>query len=319
MKRWALLLGLALVLAGCSSGEEPPPVVKPVAALDGSYIVEYDGTGTTNGAPVLGQSSGKAGWVFQTACDEDSCVAAGGMIADPENPGAPLKDARVADYVDGRWVMIHRSENVVTCTGPNGEELRADGWSIWDIAIAPDMSLRPTITTVGVGDCPSVNVVTPVMTRVADRLPEFPVPDPTQQPPRTVAAATGFHGSYTSTRTRRGQDAEPEVADRNVRTYCLRTGDRCATTATTPGEPGAEFAHLSVFTFGDGKFVRSTIPLPSPCADGVPGAATEAQTLNLPAGTENPFPEVRGAVVKNFTAGCAGAEEYDVVYALRPA
>ncbi len=320
MNRWVAALCAILVLAGCSPRDEQPPAVEPTAALDGSYVVEYDGVGTRNGAPALGLNTGKSGWVFRTACDEDGCVATGGAVADPANPGAPLENPQVADYVDGSWVMVTMRENAVTCTGSHGEEFRADGWVIWDIAIAPDKSLHPTVTTVGAGDCPSVSVVTPTMTRLGDPVPEFPAPDPAQQPARQVPAAAAFHGPYTLTKTRRGQDGEPEVADRDVATYCLRTGDRCVTAVSTPGEPGKPFAHLSIFKFADGSFVRSTVPLPSPCADGMVGVASEVQTLHLPAdSSSNPLRELTGELVRTFTAGCPGVEEYDIAYAQRPA
>ncbi|OAN32623.1 hypothetical protein [Mycolicibacterium iranicum] len=323
--RWgAAAAGLILltVLGGCSAQDEPERrAVEPLVNLDGSFIVEYDGTGTANGAPAAGLTEGKAGWVFRSSCDENRCVAAGGEIADPNNPSAPLQNPRVADYVDGRWVMVNFTENSAACTGPNGEQFTGDVWAIWDIVIAPDMTLAPTITQVGTGNCPSVSTLTPTMTRAGDPLPEFPAPDPSAQPPRQISPAAAFRGSYTLTKARRGDPpGEPEVADIGVATNCLRTADRCVTTATIPGEPGKTNAFLGVYEFADGKFVRTMVPLPADCADGRAGIAAETETLTLPSSAaSNPLSELTGELTATFTAVCPGSIVYDVAYAIRPA
>lgn len=322
--RWGAMVATILlsVLAGCSADGEPEPkAVEPLVNLDGSFIVEYDGTGTANGAPATGLTEGKAGWVFRSSCDENRCVAAGGEITDPNNPAAPLQNPRVADYVDGRWVMVNFTENSAACTGPNGERFTGDVWAVWDIAIAPDMTLTPTVTQVGTGDCPSISTLTPIMTRAGDALPEFPAPDPSAQPPRQVAPASAFRGNYTLTKTRRGgQPGEPEVTELGVATNCLRTTDRCVTTATVPGEPGGTNAFLGVYEFADGKFVRTMVPLPAACVDGRSGIAAETETLSLPTdATSNPLRELTGELTATFTSGCPGAVVYDVAYVLAPA
>lgn len=196
-----------------------------------------------------------------------------------------------------------------------------DVWAIWDIAIAPDMTFAPTVTQVGTGDCPSVSTLTPTMTRAGDPLPEFPAPDPSAQPPREVSPAAAFRGGYTLTKTRRGDPpGEREVTDIGVATNCLRTADRCVTTATIPGEPGKTNAFLGVYEFADGNFVRTMVPLPADCADGRTGTAAETETLALPAdATSNPLRELTGELTATFTAVCPGSVVYDVAYALRPA
>lgn len=320
--RWGAAAAGVMLLGGCSAQGEPEQrAIDPLVNLDGSFIVEYDGTGTANGAPATGLTEGKAGWVFRSSCDENRCVAAGGEIADPSNPSAPLQNPRVADYVDGRWVMVNFTENSAACTGPNGERFTGDVWAIWDIAIAADMTLEPTITQVGTGDCPSVSTLTPTMTRAGDALPEFPAPDPSAQPPQQASPAAGFRGNYTLTKTRRGTErGEPDVTDVAVATNCLRTADRCVTTATVPGEPGKPNAFLGVYEFADGKFVRTMVPLPAACGDGRAGVAAESETLTLPAdAAPNPLPELTGELTATFTAGCPGAVGYDVAYRLRPA
>jgi len=179
MYRFAAAACVGAMLTGCSSeaGTTNAGPAEPEAALDGSYVVEWDGTGTKNGAPADDLNKSRNGWVFRTACDDSGCVAAGGSIADTANPSAPLKNVRVADYVDGRWSMVYFTEDALTCDGPNGAKYTSDGWTIWDIAISPDGTLAPTVTLVGTDDCEVVNVQSPTMTRTGDPLPGFPLPE----------------------------------------------------------------------------------------------------------------------------------------------
>lgn len=321
VRRWIVALCCVLALAGCSGGDEERATVTPLVSLDGSYVVEYDGTALVNGATGTGRIDGKVGWVFRTACDGDGCVAAGGSIVDPANPTAPLQNPRVADYLDGRWTMVNLTENSVSCTGPGGEKLTADGWAVWDIGIADDMTLAPTVTTIGTGDCPSVSVATPTMTRVGDPLPDFPAPDPAAQPAREVPAAAAFRGEYTVTTTRRGQPARAETDRRDVVTNCLRSEDRCVTTAVTPGAPGAVYAELSVYESIDGAIRRESVSLPWPCEDDASrGFASESETLVLPTdAAADPLPTLTGELVRTFTTVCPGVAEYDVAYAVAAA
>lgn len=319
-----------MVLAGCSSdagsgsasspGSEPgdgKPIVQPAVALDGSYVVAWDGTGTKNGAPADDMNKARNGWVFRTACDENRCVATGGSIVDPNNPIAPLKNVRVADYVDGRWLIVNVNEGAATCDGPAGEKYTSDGWTIWDIAIAPDKTLTPTVTTVGTNDCPFVNVMSPTMTRVGDLLPGFPLTDPADQPQGKLPAAAAFRGAYTVTRTRRGQTAPREVTNHEVQTSCLRAEDRCVTTSTSRREPGAPFAEMLVYQFADDTFGRTSAPAGRPCDGGPEGMASEAETLPLSsAAPSDPLKVLTGERVTTFTSGCGGSVVDDVTYEL---
>lgn len=313
----------ALLLAGCSSGLGPDPaerrpVVQPAVALDGSYVVTWDGTGTRNGAPADDLNKAKNGWVFRTACDQNGCVATGGSIVDPKNPTAPLKNVRVADYVDGRWVMVNVAEDAASCVGPDGAKHTSDGWSIWDIAVSGE-TLSATVTTVGTDDCPSVDVMTPTFTRVEDALPGFPIPDPADQPPRATPAAAAFRGDYTLTRTRRDQPDAKAVTNHRVETSCLRGEDRCVTTSihNDDGDATVPFTEFTVYQFADGAFGRTSASADRTCDGGSAGIAAESETLPLPsAATSTPLRSLTGEVVATFTGGCAGRVVDDVQYAL---
>ena len=318
-----------MVLTGCSSdagsGSEPGtttqrgPTVQPEAPLDGSYVVDWDGTGTKNGAPADDLNKARNGWVFRTDCDESACVAAGGSIADPNNPSAPLKNVRVADYVDGRWSMVYFTEDAISCDGPNGAKYTSDGWTIWDIAIAPDKTLTPTVTLIGTADCAVINVQSPTMTRAADPLPDFPVPDPADQPERTPQAAAAFHGTYKVTRTRRDRPDMHEIANHEVETNCLRAEARCVTTSTSrePREPSTPYQQLWVYQFADGAFARNSVAASRPCDEGRDGVAAESETLPLSSDAASaPLRTLTGERVTTFTGGCEARVIDDIKYEL---
>jgi hypothetical protein len=64
MYRLAAAACVGAKLTGCSSNRAPS--VEPAVALDGSYVVEWDGTGTKNGAPADDLNKSRNGWVFRT-------------------------------------------------------------------------------------------------------------------------------------------------------------------------------------------------------------------------------------------------------------
>jgi hypothetical protein len=328
MYRLAVATCVGVVLAGCSSdagsGSGPgttqrAPSIEPAVALDGSYVVEWDGTGTKNGVPADDLNKARNGWVFRTACHDSGCVATGGSIADTANPSAPLKNVRVADYVDGRWSMVYFTENALTCDGPNGAKYTSDGWTIWDIAITPEKTLAPTVTLIGTDDCEVVNVQSLSMTRTGDPLPDFPLPDPAGQPRRSaLPPAAAFNGTYTVTRTRRDRPDVQEVTNHEVQTNCLRAEARCVTTSTSSDarEPATPY-QFWVYQFADRTFARRSAAAGRTCEDGRDGVATASDTLPLPSDAASaPLRTLTGERITTFTAGCDARLVEDIEYQL---
>jgi hypothetical protein len=64
MYRFAAAACVGAMLTGCSSeaGTTNAGPAEPEAALDGSYVVEWDGTGTKNGAPADDLNKSGNGW-----------------------------------------------------------------------------------------------------------------------------------------------------------------------------------------------------------------------------------------------------------------
>jgi hypothetical protein len=287
--------------------------------LDGSYVVAWDGTGTRDGVPADDLYKARNGWVFQSDCGVDGCVATGGSIVDTANPTAPLKNLRVADYADGRWSMVYVSAGAASCVGASGQKYTADVWTSWDIAVAPDKSLATTVTTMSTDECASVDVMSPTMTRSGDPLPGFPLPDPAGQPPIEPAPASAFHGQYTVTLAPRDRPDGKATVTVEVATSCLREGDRCVTSAISeePAEPGSPFARATVYEFADGVFTRAYDAGGQPCPGGGEGSAVVTERLTLPpAQTSDPLRVLSGERVTTYAGGCQGSFTSDVEYAL---
>lgn len=316
-----------VVLAGCAPAQDgasapsttvgettsrpTPAFTPPAVTLDGLYVIEWTGSGTRNGVAVDDLRREKNGWAFRTACDDDGCVATGGGIPDPAKPQTPLAAVRVADYADGHWTMVWSVESGPSCTGADGVTYSAPGWSIWDIAVDAAGTLTPTVTLVGAGDCPYIEVHRPIMTRSEETLGGVPVPDPAKQPARIASAAAGFTGAYTLTRTPRGRPGAAQVANHQVATHCLRTETRCVTTSVNSKAP----EDFSVLQFDGNGFGRRTAGVSEPCAAGGTGVAEVVETLK-PDGTAAPLRTVSGQRVATFGAGCRGSVTDDVEYAL---
>jgi hypothetical protein len=322
----ALLVAcLALAVTGCSSGDvasSPPSspaestsADRPTVTLDGTYLVEWDGTGTRNGAPADDMRNEKNGWAFRTTCNERGCLATGGSIADPSNPSAPLANVRVADYVDGRWLMTVFGDGAMSCDGPGGAKHSGDGWTIWDIVVAPDGSLTPTVTVVGTDDCASIEVYTPRMTKLDDSLSGVPVPDPIDQPALVRSNAAAFHGEYTLTLTPRAQPGLREATNHRVATFCLRSGDRCITTSIDEASPvpAVPIKDFTVLQFADDAFTNTSRAATQPCDGGDVGQAQTSEILPLPQAAATPLPQLIG---ERTVQGCADTAVTDIEYVL---
>ncbi|MGK2870405.1 MAG: hypothetical protein ACSLFA_27920 [Mycobacterium sp.] len=294
---------------------DPPasraPSVAPPVTLDGLYVVEWTGSGTRNGVAVDDLRRDKNGWAFRTACGDDGCIATGGGIPDPAKPKTPLAAVRVADYTDGHWTMVWSVESGPSCTGADGVTYSASGWSIWDIAVDAAGTLTPTVTLVGAGDCPFIEVHRPIMTKAQDSLGGVPVPDPAEQPARVASATAGFTGSYTLTRTPRGRPGAEQVATHEVATHCLRAEARCVTTSVNSAAP----EDFSILQFDGNGFSRRSAGVSEPCAAGGTGVAEVVETLKA-GGTAAPLRTVSGERVATFSAGCVGVATDAVEYAL---
>ena len=179
--------------------------------------------------------------------------------------------------------------------------------------------MTPTVTLIGTDDCEVVNVQSPTMTRAGDPLPDFPLPDPADQPQRQAPpAAAAFNGTYTVTRTRRDRPDVQEVTNHEVQTNCLRAEARCVTTSTSSDarEPATPY-QFWVYQFADRTFARSSAALSRTCEDGRDGVAAESDTLPLPSDAASaPLRSLTGERITTFTGGCDARVVDDIEYQL---
>jgi serine/threonine-protein kinase len=170
----------------------PGPPTPPLAVLDGTYRVTYDGTKrTANGSPIPVPPDEAADnvrwWSFRSLCRASECVATGteldkknAQIA--QNPAVML----VLHFVQGHWEgMSNRYQaGYPTCLGVDGKIVAGADTEINSFSFAPeaDGSSRGTFTnTVLTQECGFQGYVmqTPfVAVRTGDRPTDVTVADP---------------------------------------------------------------------------------------------------------------------------------------------
>jgi serine/threonine-protein kinase len=309
----------SFALAGCTTGlggvADKPSAVEPSFKLDGIYKFVEDGTGTRNGVAIDNLFKGETQWAFRTTCDENGCVAAGAKF-DPAKPTVPASAAFAADYVDGKWTQVTITGGVA-CPRENGETYQSDQWSIWDISQTPDKQLALNITNAATNSCNYVSQYTPAISRVGELPKDFPLTDPAEAPKRADSfPATGFRGKYTVD-YKVAATGEPQPGEHmDVKTICLRTGERCVTTAINvdPRDPGTPYS-LQVYEFAQDKFTFDNTIGKKPCQDGREGIASQKALLNLPpAPVPDPLTTVTGQSALIFTGDCSGTVIYDSTF-----
>jgi len=311
---------IATALSGCTSGlgggsAPEKSVVVPSVSLDGLYRIVEDGTGTLNGARVDFLAKSDTQWAFRTTCDTNGCYAVGAKF-DPEHPSAQPNGFKVADYVDGKWSVISLAEQA-PCPRDTGETYKGDRWDIWDIEPAPDNNVKLNVTVAGTNDCNFINEFSPAITRVGDAPKDFPWPQPADVPKRLASfPATAFRGKYTVDYAvaNTGQSQSTEHMD--VKTYCLRSEDRCVTTTVNvdPRDPGTQYG-LQVFKYEYGKYRFDQTLGKKPCRDNLEGIASKTVILPLPpAPVPDPLTTLTGQAAVTFTGDCQGTDAYNVAF-----
>jgi hypothetical protein len=317
-KRLTVVACIAFALAGCTTGlgakPAAPSAVEPTFTLDGVYDIVQDGTGTRNGAPIDDLEKGETKWAFRTSCDAKGCVATGGPI-DPNNPAAALPPIRVADYVDGKWSLVFLNQGAA-CPRGDGQTFQSDQWIIWSVERDAEQKLSIKVTVAGADECNSVTEFSSTLTRIGDLPAGTTLPNPADAPTFVPSyPANSFRGKYTVDYTREdGQSQDSEHMD--VKTYCLRSEERCVTTTINvdPHDPGTPYS-LQVYDFADDKYQFKQTIGTQPCKDGTEGLASKAVSLPLPpAPVPDPLPTLGGNMGMSFTGECTASAAYNVTF-----
>ncbi|MUL67829.1 hypothetical protein BOO86_25380 [Mycobacterium sp. CBMA 234] len=307
----ALLLVAGAVFAGVKllgrGGHAPgAPTATPTGAsaaataagtgFSGSYRAEYGAPTDLEGAPIAGGATTTGTWEVRSACGSSGCIANASYTG---TSGVVLVSNLTFDQLAGDWVAVTTSS--VKCSqAPN--ETPTEAWVVFTLTPKPDGTLAGDTTRVTANGCGSVKKIV-TFTRTGDGDPSS-VPDPATLPPRTTSPASTLRGRYHENLIYTDGSFPPGQSDLQVRTYCLRTGDRCVS---------AFHAVEGVVTliFADGKWTMAqegTVPCPL-------GGSTHTKITAeypLPAPLQDPIPVLDGHGTNASTgAACKGGDFTD--------
>jgi len=156
---------------------------------------------------------------IRSLCPSTGCVA----IANARS-GPTLQPQFGFDDVGGTWIAVGVTPSTSAplkfgnCRSAPGEI-----WEVIKLRPKPDGTFSGEYEAVGNNNCNAARVVT--LTRIGD-VNVNGVPDPALLVPRLVSVAQDLHGHYKVTSVFSDNKNTP-AKDLMVRTYCLRTADRC--------------------------------------------------------------------------------------------
>ncbi|MGK2882757.1 MAG: protein kinase domain-containing protein [Mycobacterium sp.] len=180
--------------------------------FSGIYDVEFGQPmnlqGVANGNDALDSET----WGVRSECPDTGCLARAGRTEGNSQLLAP-----VFDEVDGTWVAVG------TGSGTCWDE-PAEYFEVTTLEEQSDGSFTGTVEALYPARCAQKYDIT--LTRTGDVTESDDVPDPSEIAPRVPSPAEALYGRYHHTRTYVKNGLSTET-DYPVRTYCLRTAERC--------------------------------------------------------------------------------------------
>jgi serine/threonine-protein kinase len=175
-------------------------------------------------------------------------------------------------------------------------------WEVLTLKPRPDGTLAGEYTATTSNDCVSKRTVT--FTRTGDVDLES-LPDPVALAPRVVSPAEALRGRYQQTRSfpSVGQQQQTEY---QVRTACLRTGDRCM--SFFYGQAG----EVEPLVFSGDKWALLT-ESPFACR-GAQSQVKKTGQYPLPQPLQNPITLLTGHGRQEQSQPCAGNVEFDETF-----
>ncbi len=287
-------------------GRSDRPGGKPAAAsptataagtgFSGSYRADYGPATDLEGTVIPGGPAMTGEWGVRSSCGSNGCIANASYTG---KSAIPVVSNMTFDQISGDWVAV--ATGAVKCTDAPGEP-PTEVWVVFTLTPKPDGTLAGETTRSAVNGCSSVKR-TVTFTRVGDGELSG-VPDPAGLPPRTTSPASTLHGRYHENVVYSSGGFGPGAPDLQVRTQCLRSGDRCIS---------AFHAMDGVVTlvFAAGKWTRTeegTVP----CALGGTTHVKIAAEYPLPADLQDPIRTLEGRGTNTSTGGeCKGGDFTD--------
>jgi serine/threonine-protein kinase len=300
----AVLMVAGGVFAGVRllSKEDKPPAApagpQTAAALatgdgfTGLYRADY-GPGTDlEGNPIPGAPEMTGTWDVRSSCGTNGCIANARYVG---NSGIVLVSDLTFDQIAGDWVAV--ATGSVQCN-----DMTTEAWVVFTLTPRPDGSLTGETTRAAANGCSS-NKRTVTFTHTGDN-DRSRVPDPSTLPARTTSPATALHGRYHESIVYTNGGFAPGAPDLQVRTHCLRTGDRCISLFHA-------IDGVVTLVFADNKWTRNEVGV-VPCAQGGTTNVTITAEYPLPTDLADPIPVLNGRG-QNISTGsqCQGGEFTD--------
>lgn len=200
-----------------------PPAAPKVAALDGLYRLDYDGSKQTRTGTAAPVENNTTFWTFRTQCHDGECVAtAVGMEKErPTVPRAPRVDATLR-YIGGNWVQDPFKDKVPqpSCLEDGrvrpGHDLEQSQWVLEAQGELFRGSQKFVVLTNECGLQGATLDVPVTASRIGPRpdgvtFPDDPGPPPTA--PRLVPGADGPNGVYKVLFMYSGQTVNGKLVD----------------------------------------------------------------------------------------------------------
>jgi hypothetical protein len=314
-RKWSALLAMtAVIAAGCgsdsSSSESEGP--NPGLGFSGVYTVQVTPV-TENGKPSTETPPAAYEWVVQSTCDggDGACVAV--ATAADADPKSNLKQSRTEFvYNDEQWVRAEPSA-VFECKSNSSGEILAPPSGVHRTVLAPvgrptdapTQRLVGTIDNTVSGSCGGVALLRITVERKGDLpagtapLGDVEIPE-TQTPPEDVLQFNGIYSYNASYVSGPGSPTAQFDAQLIATPQCSRTSEACVIAAPMSGV-GSD----PVFTYSDGKFVRSFETAPRVCPSNPAIQVTSrVDAVLTPEDDADPASVLRGTITGTFSGEC---------------
>jgi serine/threonine-protein kinase len=230
-------------------------------------------------------------YAIRSACRPTGCVATASRLSGTTAFASPM----VFDEIGDQWFVVGLTS--VPCKA----DPAAESWEVLTLRPTPGGTLTGEYTATTSNDCVGKRTVT--FTRTGD-VDVDSLPDPVTLPPRVVSPAEAFHGRYHQSRTF-STVGQRQQTDYQVRTDCLRTGDRCM--SFLHGQAG----EVEPLVFVEGNWSLLTEADSTNCPRGGQMHVRKSGQFPLPQPLQNPITVLTGHGRQDQTGACAGSVVFD--------
>ncbi|MGO4445513.1 protein kinase [Mycobacterium sp. 2YAF39] len=291
-----IVAAVATILLVLSGGEESPdpgrPGPAPGGGLNGTFTAQFGAPTQPNGQPFQNAPGGDETWVFKSPCDSGKCVASATKVDGSITTATTL----VLDQVNGRWESVTAKPG--SCQNVGSTEV----WESLSLESRPDGSLEGELVVRSTDPgCASNRTVT--FTRTDDAAQGISVADPATLPARVASPAQALYGRYQEVDTYKDGNRSADVSF-DIKTYCLRTGDRCLSYWFTPD--GAK-----ILLFSKNEWVLANRSSEAQCKNGGPAHREITAQYPLPTPAQDPITTLTGTGHYTVTGGCPFNSDFD--------